>query len=56
MDEIFIKSKDLTTRDYKLIQKYFNNKDIICLIDILDALEYEINYNNKLAGCVEDEQ
>ncbi len=55
MDEIYIKLKDLNAWDFKYIQEYFNNKDMICLIDILNALEYEIDYNNKLTGCVKDE-
>lgn len=42
MDEIFIKATDLEARDFKYIQEYFNNKDFICLLDILDAFEYEL--------------
>lgn len=54
MDEIYVKIKDLEERKFKYIQKYFNNKDIICLLDLLEALEYEIEYNNKLTGCEEE--
>lgn len=44
MDELYIKTKDLT--DYKYIKNYFCGKDIISIQNILDAFDWELKQQN----------
>ena len=42
MEEVLIKINSLKDYNYWFIAEYFNNKDIVSLKDILDALDYEL--------------
>ena len=42
MDELFIKIKDLKNWELDNVVEYFENKDIVSLIELLSAFEYEL--------------
>ena len=42
MDELFIKIKDLKNWELNNVVEYFDKKDIVSLIELLSAFEYEL--------------
>ncbi len=42
MDEVYVKVKDLKNWELNNVAEYFEDKDIVSLLELLSAFEYEL--------------